>query len=515
MKSIKSLPILCLCAISFSLVGCNTQSGPKSSSLKPMKIYDWYHDSKIPTASTTFTLEEFENPTFKVSNALAITHEGSDLKIEDVNAIYAYDINKDGYRDLCISTSTKTSPYADYCLIYDVKNNKQLFYIVDTTVNKYNDYHFSLEKDKLLLTKDSCDKSAVVEKTYSRGLMDYSKEKGVYTMWENMYDFNTCDISLSFGDIDNNKVDMKVDGNVNVVDIDMNAMYCFTVDYYSKDFTNINNLDVRPHMFSLANRDRYDDNIKIVKTDDLKGTYKTYFYFTKAASANYEFQVSGHSELFKFNIAKKEDRSVNALFGKKETDLNSVTSITYEEDQTGIYQEGALRRIYNYTGKDIARDFLKAAAFPVGNVELAAQDFLQKRVTYTYPDKSYSIDIYSNGYAKYNDKYYAVLGNIEGNENLALGSLKFAFSYGVTSGEIENLTTGQKTTFEGLDKIITTAEYSPNTYHYDSKPQYQYKLTVGENYFYLIDANRFVTSVRAPNLHTIVSDFNFASVFAQ
>ena len=113
-----------------------------------MKIYDWYHDGKIPTTGTSFTLEEFENPTFKVSTTLAITHEGTDLKIEDVNAIYAYDVNKDGYRDLCITTSTKTSPYADYSLIYDVKNNKQLFYIVDTTVNIYNDYHFSLNNDK-------------------------------------------------------------------------------------------------------------------------------------------------------------------------------------------------------------------------------------------------------------------------------------------------------------------------------------------------------------------------------
>ena len=480
-----------------------------------MKIYDWYHDGKIPTTGTSFTLEEFENPTFKVSTTLAITHEGTDLKIEDVNAIYAYDVNKDGYRDLCITTSTKTSPYADYSLIYDVKNNKQLFYIVDTTVNIYNDYHFSLNNDKIVLTKDRCDKSAVVTQTYSRGYMDYSEEKGVFTRWENMYTFDTCDISLSYGDVDFNEVNVKQEGNFNVVDIDLNAMYCFTVDYYSRDFTNINNLDVRPHMFSLANRERYDDNIRVVKTEDLKGTYRTYFYFTKAGIANYEFQVSGHSELFKFNIVKNEDRSLNALFGKKEADLSKVVSIAYEENNNGTYHEDGLRRIYDYTAKDFAMDFLKASAYPVGNVELAAADFLQKRVIYTYPDKSYSIDIYSNGYAKYNDKYYAILGDIAGNENISMLSLKFGFLFGVTSGEVEDLTTGQKTTFEGLDNIVTTVEHSSSEYHYDSNPQYQYKLTIDKVYFYLVDATHFVDSTRSPYLHTVVSDFNFASVFAK
>lgn len=513
MKSIKSLPFIFLCAISFSLVGCN--SGPKDNPLKPLKIYDWYHDSKIPVSATSFKLEEFDNPIFNVSNTLTITQEGSDLKFEDVNAIYAYDVNNDGYRDLCISTSTKTSPYADYSLIYDVKNNKQLFYIVDTTVNQYNDYHFSLDNDKLLLTKDLCDRSAVVSKTLARGLVNYSEEKGVHAKWENMFIFDTCDISLTYGDIDESRIDIKNENGVNAVDMDLNTLYCLTANYYSRDFTTMNDTGLRPHLFSLANHDNYDENIRIAKTDDQKGVYKTYFYFTKEATTNYEFQASGYSKLFKFNIAKTTDRSINALFGKKEADLSKVVSVTYEEKNYSETYDFNLRRIYNYTGKDYANAFLKASAYPVGNVELKVDDFVEKRITYTYPDKSYSIDIYSNGYAKYDDAYYYVLGDISADDKISKFALNYGFDFGITSGEVEDLTTGEKTTFEGLDKIVTTVAYAPKEYQYDSNPQYQYKLTVGKYYFYLIDATHFVDYMRAPDLHTIISEVNFASVFAK
>ena len=508
---------------SFALVSCNNASSsnsiydPSQSKLESKKIFDWYHDGTYPTLPFKFTLSEFGDTPFNVSSGMIITQPGTNLKIEGASALYVCDVNGDGYRDFCLSGSTATKPYADYSYIYDLKNQKQIFYIIDTTVNVYNDYHFSMSGKSLVLTKDRCDKSAVVLDTYAKGIVNYSQEKGVFVKWSNVYGFNDCQISLSLGGRENKPLSKNEENGVSVVNVDTHSLYCFTIKYHGDG--KLNSLYEMENVVSFAYRVENLNNVKVVRNEYFPGEYKLYFCFTSAdnsnSAINYEVQASGSNERYLFKIT--DDKEQYPLYKALGWSLDSLSKKAIFEYNIADSQSrySGLRKIgeweANTTGSDYLIDYLNTTAFEVNEEYISISKVPEYYLTF---DKNgsgaYTFEIYDDFFIKANNKCYVVLKDFDG-ENLEKEA--FGFMKGLSNFEITNLVTGEKIAFPNYEGIKAKGQYSPSEYHYPSSEQFTYKINVGQFGYYIIDATHFIEAVRAPDMYTIYSDINFASLF--
>lgn len=506
MKNVKKLSLLIsLFAIAMPLVGCNHDGGSsnKVDKLKPVKVFDWYHDGTVPTSSYSFEMEELENPkfTFYANN---IKQANTSFAINNVNALYLFDANNDGYRDICVSGSTKTKKPLDYSAIYDVKNNKRIFYIVDTVAGLYNDYHFSLNLNSLVLTKDKCDNSAVINKTYSSGVMKYSEEKGVYVGWRNDQMFDRCSFSLKAANTQSSDVEIKNENDVITATLNTHTLYSLTVDYYSS----ANNIkDLRPYIFSLANHNPNDDNLVLYDEEDLAGTHTMYFYFLDKGTANYEIQASGYSQFYNFNIKNESGHTISDF---TDIDVLRANNITQEEnDLKGTYDY--LCRVTDVTRSNDIKELFSMPLFEISDDMVKVETELEHRFTFTFSGgEKKVVDILSDRLLKYNSKYYVVLGYFRF-EDIAhedyVGT--FNFSLKEANAEAENLNSGEKIVVNNINTFMARRAYENREF----TPSY--KIRIGKELFYIADATTFSTSNSGGyNIYyNIISENNFSSLF--
>lgn len=509
MKSIKSLPILFLCATIFPLTGCHEKENEPKNDLKPVKVFDWNHDETRPIHTLEFEIEELDNPKFTLY-ADSIKQVDTNFTVNDVDALYLYDANQDGYRDLCVSGSVDTIPYADYCAIYDVKNNERIFYIIDSVVNAYNDYHFSLVNNKLVLTKDRCGKSAIVDQTYADGRIEYSKDKGVFVKWNNRYLFDKCDFSFNIANEDNEEIELKEDKGVYTANLNTNTLYSITVDYKSASFDVLNYQEVneiRPHVVSLSNRSNYDDSLTIYKIEDTEGCYKMYFYFIKGNTSNYELHASGHSKLLKFDIKHESGHTLSDLIA---VNRNNILKATQEEnDLVGTYDY--LCRVTDVTYDENNKALLDVPVSEINSAIVNKEKELSHRFTYeTKGATKKVIELFDERIMKYNDKYYVLLGTFD------FDSIKheghdgtFNFSLKEKTAEAENLNDGQKILVNNIDSLVVIRTYA------NVDLTFSYKIKIGMRTFYISDATHFCDSSRSgfKYYYVIKSENNFSSLF--
>ena len=505
-----------LCATLFPLGGCNNNNSPKE--LKPLTLFDKHH-GKTFTEPFSFTLEEFDHPTFNVSKANTVSQEGTSFKVEGANAVYIYDANGDGYRDVCVSKTIDNDTYLDYAYIYDLKNNKRIFYAIDSVQNAANDYHFRLKKEQLLLVKEKCDKAAYATDTLSQGYVKFNENKEVYIEWDNMYEFKSCDVSLSSIVNNDSTFNVKEENDVKVVSAKTNTLYCFEAKYETFNSKIRDDYNVEAHVLSLINRNNFDKNLKIFAQENDEGVQRTYFYFNDKVTADYELQMSGTSLKYKFVV---DDGGSESLFTLIKAEAGSF-KMNYEENETDYSDRYNCTRSINEDYKLDSLNSLPSTKVCEVKSNAIGSNKLHGRITYVFSSGySPTFDIYRGGYFKYENKCYALLGDFDYTHTRLTHSDQLGFAVGCTELKIEDRLSTTPITFKDADVIrFNYVTYS----HEDSliyiNFEYRYSFVIYETTFYVYDA-KHVYEVYQPAsggqravLYTINSDYDFSSLFLE
>ena len=172
---------------SLSSSSTSSSSTSEASKLLPIQIQNIYSDNE-------FTLEEFPNTTFRIGPRV-LNEAGNlyvyPLYVNDVRVtentidrlLFAYDVNKDGYRDLVFSEEINTNRTA---IIngFDAHNMKRMENKLGLRQYRID---LKIEEEKLRARAYMASTSSGV--TFDYADLAYSEEKGLYFVWDNMYQF--------------------------------------------------------------------------------------------------------------------------------------------------------------------------------------------------------------------------------------------------------------------------------------------------------------------------------------
>lgn len=191
MKRNIAFALLFISSLLMSACSPSTTSGSSNEprSLPTIQIEDVYNDHE-------FSLEEFPNVTFRIGPRI-LNEEGTlyvhplyanDVRItEDTldRLLFAHDVNKDGYRDLVFSENIKEGQKkTTHINAFDAHNMKKM-------VNKlgFKQYRMDLEIEEGRLRARAYTASTISGATFDYAELAYTDEKGLYFVWDNMYQF--------------------------------------------------------------------------------------------------------------------------------------------------------------------------------------------------------------------------------------------------------------------------------------------------------------------------------------
>lgn len=194
---ILSTLLLTSCATTSSSLESSSKdsSDPSSSSsnvplnLPPAQIKDVYSHHK-------FKLEEFPDVNFSIGPKV-LNEEGNlyvyPLYVNDIRVtensidrlLFAYDINKDGYRDLVFNETINTQTKRSVINGFDVHNMKKMENKLG--LGQYYPLDLSIIEERVKVRSYMASTSS--GSTFDYGEIAYSEEKGLYFVWDNMYQF--------------------------------------------------------------------------------------------------------------------------------------------------------------------------------------------------------------------------------------------------------------------------------------------------------------------------------------
>ena len=103
------------------------------------------------------------------------------LDVKNLVSLYLYDINNDGYRDLCITLNDNRG---NYVFIYDLKKEDYLFQLESITrFEDHSGYSFLLDNNAILGVECITDVDSTSITEY--GIVSYNSAFGVYVDWNN------------------------------------------------------------------------------------------------------------------------------------------------------------------------------------------------------------------------------------------------------------------------------------------------------------------------------------------
>ena len=184
---------------SLSSNSSDLSSSSSSNSSEPInypvvQINDVYNDHE-------FKLEEFPDVTFRIGPRV-LNADGSlyvhplyanDIRItEDTidRLLFAYDVNKDGYRDLVFSENIQENgKKTTHINGFDAHNMKKM-------ENKlgFKQYRMGLEIEEGRLRAKAYMASTISSVTFDYAELAYTEEKGLYFVWDNMYQFKNFEL---------------------------------------------------------------------------------------------------------------------------------------------------------------------------------------------------------------------------------------------------------------------------------------------------------------------------------
>ena len=215
-----------------------TSENPNSSSEEPsshldlplpaVQIQDVYNAHE-------FTLEEFPDVTLRIGPRI-LNDEGTlyvfPLYVDDVRVtegtidrlLFAYDVNKDGYRDLVFSENINPNGSKRARINgFDIHNMKRM-------ENRLGAKQYNLD---LVIDGEDLKARAYMASTISAVTFDYAEiwyteSNGLYFIWDNMYQFKRFELNKITLD-DENKTLVKADEFSGIYNLKVNTDYIFYI----------------------------------------------------------------------------------------------------------------------------------------------------------------------------------------------------------------------------------------------------------------------------------------------
>ena len=170
----------------YSFVETNPIIDPTLKNLVPQKIFDCYNDGYRLSSPIYFDAYEYTPSSFVVDTDLNIIQEGTNYYFGKALALYLYDADKDGYRDLCMGYTEGDNGETNDCVsIFSLAKNKEIYHLSEAGILNRGDYHFyadfSVER-KLYLHKDILN-SSFEQETLDIGEVRYYDVIGIMIEW--------------------------------------------------------------------------------------------------------------------------------------------------------------------------------------------------------------------------------------------------------------------------------------------------------------------------------------------
>ena len=120
------------------------------------------------------------NPSGETYISGEIHHISFEEKANGISSIILFDINEDGYRELCYTIG---SAIRNSVTIYDLEHHERLYYLEPVYLLTPSSYWFSLENNHLVIHRGA--DITQLNDTNDWGFMLYETSKGVYADWSN------------------------------------------------------------------------------------------------------------------------------------------------------------------------------------------------------------------------------------------------------------------------------------------------------------------------------------------
>ena len=214
------------------------------TSLPPIQINNIYNENE-------FTLEELPDVTFRIGPRV-LNEEGNkyvyhlwdndvQITVDTIDRLlFAYDVNKDGYRDLVFSENIKEGEKkTTHINGFDAHNMKKM-------VNKlgFRQFKMDLQIEQGRLRARAYMASTSSGVTFDYAELAYTEEKGLYFVWDNMYQFKDFKLNRITLD-DENKTPINPSINENGVNYTLksNTNYIFEIAAPRENNPTIKDLD--------------------------------------------------------------------------------------------------------------------------------------------------------------------------------------------------------------------------------------------------------------------------------
>ena len=116
-----------------------------------------------------------------------VNYYSVELRIDIPKTLILYDLNNDGYRDLCMCFATRGAVQ-----IYDLYNDEELYYIADSNVT-IDGYWLSLENNGLMIHASDGIRPYLESLNY--GYFKCEKNGRVYVEWNDYLDIGTLNVT--------------------------------------------------------------------------------------------------------------------------------------------------------------------------------------------------------------------------------------------------------------------------------------------------------------------------------
>ena len=234
--------LLASCGGANSSLTSKSASSSDISPLPAIQIKDVYSEHE-------FKLEEFPDITFRIGprvlneedNLYVCPLYANDVQITQRTIdrlLFAYDVNKDGYRDLVFSEKLDKNNTI-HINGFDAHNMKRM----ENNLG-LRQYRMNLEIEEERLRARAYMASTISSVTFDYAELAYSEEKGLYFVWDNMYQFKDFKLDKITLDDENKTI---INPTINESGINYalhaNTDYIFEIAAPREDNPNIKDID--------------------------------------------------------------------------------------------------------------------------------------------------------------------------------------------------------------------------------------------------------------------------------
>lgn len=321
-------------------VSNSTSSKPDIKKLPAVKLFDIDKDLDnllLPQDGLSFKLEEYENKTLTVTHDYVVYFDGK--AFAGVRSAYLYDVDNDGYRDLC-STHVNGSGYWSWSAhVYKLTTGVQIFYMHE----RMNfDYFFEIRDDVLILQKCEPYTSVSNFNVVSEGTFKYNFEtKTVEITWINPCEIEAIDITISLASYNMPRVTTKIKDDKISFSMQLYNFYYFDFGIITNDFNALPDFDCISFPYIVEEK----SPLNIAFVGKIANVYRYYVYALTCTDSNpinlraslYNFSID-----FSIQVASNSNplRMKNVFDWAKNLEANDISKIKWirgNGDDTGTY----------------------------------------------------------------------------------------------------------------------------------------------------------------------------------